>query len=674
MYLLPLFTYTFFTFVQARIKARTTIQAYSGYKSGARSPVMAIGADQVPVAGRQPSAESGPFIASTPIQNYPAPFFQPSAPVLQSWPPGTTTCYDLSSVINFNGLSPQLAYKPISTSSGPRGQYNRNSFPRKNYYNHNHNGPRHNSVANNSSYHYSPHQQQQTAPLVTVPHPMQSVGDNSGYSGGSQETHYMLNGNNTVNLPSEKGQPAPMFNQRVSVPVPYSPSNYGGQSTVVSVHSSAANPAGYQTHSYNSFKPQSQSSDPIVNSSNDSNPSNSYQSSTPRVAKQNLRTQQLNHQVPEFVPSNPIPTITPVIDDVRNPAPVEESNSYIESESSVSQIAQASSNIDQRNSKVVTKSSNATVKSTRGNRRGGHRRDGDNASNCSGTSGQSETYSRNGDERSGNRFRGERRDHVRGSRNDSHSSFTVVAPPKFDLKDAAFPPLPFSTATNDPSATSGNADVNQVSESSDLPTGINGAAGSLADVVKGISISKNEFNISEASQKSFDSSSNDVIDSPPNIIECNGNGLPDDHGIANDFGMKCNGSKEIDDGRQNRWAKVPYAQNHLDQNGGVNKAIENNIVCNGHESSDTDDQTKVTTQSSKSMSFADVARMAKTKQPDESSSCNERNSVGKESISSVASTVSIDNVTNQRSSDQNSKNPNRKSEIDCFLNLMHLSF
>lgn len=617
---------------------------------------MTMGADQASVL-TQPSSETGPFIAPTPIQGYPAPFFQPSQSMLQNWPPGTTTCYDLSSVINFNGLSPQLAYKPIPNSSGPRGQFNRNSYPRKNFYNHNHNGPRHNSMANNSSYHYNPHIQQPTASLVTVPQSMQSVGDASGYLGGPQESQYMINGTNAFNLSPEKGQPVPIFNQRVSSSVPYSSTS--GQSTGVNEHSPTGNQgSGYQNHNYNSFKPQSQSSEPVVNSTTDGT---SYQSSTFRVTRQNSRTQRLNYQVPEFVPSNSVPIVTPVIDNVRNSATVGESNSSVESESSTPQIVQASSSSGQFNQKVSTKSSNAMGKSARGNRRGGHRRDGDNASNCSGTSGQSETYSRNGDERNGHRQRGERRDLGRSTRNDSHSSVTVVAPPKFDLKDAAFPPLPFSTATsNDPPTSLDHSDYNHTSETSELPTGINGAIGSLADVVKGISISKNDFNGSEASQKSFDSSSNDVIDCSSNMIECNGDGPSDDPVIGNNSISECSASKN---GGQNRWVKAPITPCHSEQNGCLYKTAENNSVCNGHEFSDTDDQTRVTTQSSKSLSFADVARLAKTKQPDDTS--NQRNSVGKESISSVASTISTENVTNQNSPGQNSKNPNRKLGVDC---------
>lgn len=626
---------------------------------------MGMGADQGSVGVRQPRSESGTFIAPAPIQGYPSPYFQPSPSALQPWPPGTTTCYDLSSVINFNGLSPQLAYKPITTSSGPRGQYNRNSYPRKNYYNHSHNGPRQNSIANNSSYHYNPHvQQQQQTSLVTVPppHSVQSVGDSSGYLGGTQESqHYMTNGNSTLNLPSEKGQPAPMFNQRVSATVPYSSSNFTGQPTAHSVPTVNLG-LGYQTHSYNSFKTQSQSSEPVVNSFNDSNLSNSYQSPASRVIKQHSRTQQLNHQVPEFVPSNPVPIVVPVIDNVRTSAPTEESNSCIESGSSIPQTTQTSLS-GQYNSKVASKCSNSTGKGNRANRRGGHKRDGDNASNCSGTSGQSETYSRNGDERNGHRHRGDRRDHVRSTRSDCNFSVTAVAPPKFDLKDAAFPPLPFSTAAAiDASTSSEQVDVNYASESSDLPIGVNGAVGSLADVVKGISISKSECNKSEASQKSFDSSSNDVIDGPSNIIECNGNGSSDDHGIGNDSQMVCNELKYNDGGR-NIWVKAPLVTSHQEQNGGLNKTMYNNSsVCNGHESSDTADQTSMITQSLKSMSFADAARKAKIKQPDEPS-CHQRNSVGKESISSVASTVSDDHAANQKSPGQNSKNPNRKYKI-----------
>lgn len=43
-----------------------------------------------------------------------APFYPPT--MLQAWTP-TTTCYDLSTVFTFNGLTPHAAFKPVQNDS-----------------------------------------------------------------------------------------------------------------------------------------------------------------------------------------------------------------------------------------------------------------------------------------------------------------------------------------------------------------------------------------------------------------------------------------------------------------------------------------------------------------------------------------------------------------------------
>ena len=516
---------------------------------------------------------------------------------------------------------------------GPRGQFNRSGYPRKNYYN-NHNGPRNHSLANNPSYHYNPHIQQ-SVPLVTVPHSIQPVND-TGYMAGVQESHYSVNGNH-VNHSPDKGQGS-LSTQRVPAPVPHHGLH---PCPPVVVNSSVTFPGpglGFHTHGYNSFKPQSQTSEtPPVNNSS----SNSYQPPPPgpRATKPHSKPQQLNYQVPEFVPSSSVITKAPVVVETENPIPVVETNATVEPIAPVQAVQQPMSNghhnaTAKGTSKVVPSVGN--LKGARNKR--GHRRDGDNASNCSGTSGQSESYSRNGDERNGQRHKDRREhNHGRGTRNEPHSN-EVFAHPTFDLKDAAFPPLPFSTVPNDP-PTIENSDLNSP-EPNDHPFGNSSTAcatgGCLADVVKGISISKNECNRSEASQKSFDSSSSDVIECKSVIPdpECNGNGPSHDLGSGSDAEIKTNVPNNSEES-QNRWVRPPprassqQDQRHVEMpelNGKIkNMSLEVTQPCNGHESSDNDDQAKVFVnsvgQSSKLMSFADVARLAKAKQTDNHSFC-----------------------------------------------------
>ena len=126
---------TFCSSSQARIKAKShpVLSQPHSFKNGTRvglydgplvprtrhasSEAVAFSAPNFPAAAQQRVFSSAPVAFPTTLaQGYP--FYPPA--MLQTWAPSSqTVAFDLSSVINFNGLSPQMAYKPVASNQQP---------------------------------------------------------------------------------------------------------------------------------------------------------------------------------------------------------------------------------------------------------------------------------------------------------------------------------------------------------------------------------------------------------------------------------------------------------------------------------------------------------------------------------------------------------------------------